>query len=355
MGVDRRQFLQSGACALAGLGSGLGVRPARAQGMVSRPGEVLRFDRADVCAGPDRVDLARARRLLDDALVAFTGAADPVEALARYVQPEDRVALKVNALAAPGHPFLPGLADHLAELVQLIGVPPDRVVIYDQYPERMRRSGYRFVDRPGSVRCVHHAMRGYVEREVPYIDGRRTLRWCAVLEDASVVLNLMVPKDHDLTGVTGALKNMAFGNLDYVREFHRGIHHAIPWIYGQPEIRDKTRLTICDATRITYEGGPQDLSRTRRAPLGAMLIAEDPVAMDWAVLEMVNAERARRGLERIERRARVDRRPLFLTRAARMGLGADARGLRMTRVGVDGRARPWIAGHIDPKLLVPPT
>lgn len=336
--MNRRAALGLGASMLA-----LGAGRARGMGLVDRPGELMRLDRPGL-ATRDRLDTAAARRLLDEALVAFTGAADPVAALARYVHPADRVALKVNALAAPGHPFHPALADRLAELVQWVGVPPDRVVIYDQYPTRMRRSGYRLVDEPGRVACVNHAMRGYVERAVPYADGRQTLRWCRVLDEATAVINLMVPKDHDLTGVTGALKNMAFGSLDRVRPFHRDIHHAIPWLYAQPEIRDKTRLVICDASRVTWDKGPQDQPK-HRAVADALLIAEDPVAMDWAVLELVNEARAARGLTPIERTRRP---PTFLKVATGMGLGAPFERMRWRRVDAGGRVAGWTPSHVEP-------
>ncbi len=340
--INRRDALGLGAGALA-----FGVTRAGAMGLVDRPGELLALRRPGL-ARRDRIDVAATTRALDDALMAFTGAADPVAALGRYVFAEDRVALKVNALAAPGHPFHPALAWHLAGHIVKLGVPPDRIVIYDQYPTRMRRSGYRFVDRPGRVACVHHKMRGYVEREVHHPDGQRKLRWCRVLEEATAVLDLIVPKDHDLAGVTGALKNMAFGNVDHVPEFHRDIHHAIPWMYGQPEIRDKTRLIIADATRVTYDKGPQDQPK-HRAVADAIMVGEDPVAMDWAVLELVNIERVKRRLAPIEK---TQRPPSFLARATEMGLGAPFDRQRWRRIEGRGRSALWTPAHIDPSAIL---
>lgn len=339
--INRRDALGLGAGALA-----LGLSRAEGMGLVDRPGALLALHRPGL-ATRDRVDGPAACAALDAALMAFTGEPSPTAALARYVFPEDRVALKVNALAAPGHPFHPALAHHLAGHIVKLGVPPDRITIYDQYPTRMRRSGYRFVDRPGQVACVHHAMRGYVERAVPHPDGKRTLRWCRVLDEATAVLDLIVPKDHDLAGITGALKNMAFGNIDRVPGFHRDIHRTIPWLYAQPEIRDKTRLIIADATRVTYDKGPQDQPK-HRAVTDTILVAEDPLAMDWAVLELVNAERAKRRLPPIEETKRP---PHFLARATELGLGAPLERQRWRRIDGAGRSAVWTPQHLHPAAI----
>ena len=208
----------------------------------------------------------------------------------------------------------------------------------------MRKAGYVFTTAPGAVRCVCHRLVGFGARAVPYADGKNALKWSRALLDATAVLNLMVPKDHDLAGVTGALKNLAFGSVDHVPEFHADIQRAIPWVYAQPEIRDKVRLCLCDASRVTYDGGPHDKPKTR-AVCDAVLVAEDGVAMDWAVLELVNAERARRGLLGVERDAR--RRPDWLHNAANMALGARFADLRWRRIDDAGRASAWAPAHID--------
>lgn len=318
---------------------------ARAQMAPERRGRVVEVRRPGATRDRDTVVPEKARRLLDEALMRFTGREDPVAALGEVVHPKDVVGLKVNALASPGHPFHPALAWHLVAHLRTLGVPPDRIIIYDQYGDRMRKGGYRIRDRKGQVRVLNHARVGFHRREVRF-DTRRELKWVRTLREMTAVLNLCVPKDHDLSGVTGALKNMAFGNIDRVPEFHRVIHDAIVWVYGQPEIRDRARLCICDATRVLYDGGPQDAPKTRTA-YDAVLVSEDPVAMDWAILELVNAQRLARGMPRIEARSREARRPHFLHRAVAAGLGAGFGQLEWTRVHGDGGPKRYIPGHVD--------
>ena len=319
----------------------VGALPARAQEPLARPGEVVQATRPSVVRSRDDVDGAAAVLLMDEALMAFTGRRDPVAALAEYVVPEDVVGLKVNALASPGHPFLPALAWRLAEHLMTLGIPPYNIIIYDQYGDRMAKGGYKYRDREGHVRVLYHRRVGYLRKSV-HFDEVRALRWSKVLTSTTAVLNLCVPKDHDLSGITGALKNMAFGNIDRVPEFHKVIHRAIPWMYGQPEIRDRARLCICDATRVLYEGGPQDKPATR-VPYGAVLVAEDPVAMDWAVLDLVNEARVRAGLPLVERL----RPPRFLHEAAARGLGAPFAQLKWTRIHDGGPHTRYVPRHVD--------
>jgi len=313
-----------------------------AQEPLARPGEVLEARRPAVVRSRDQVDAKAAARLMDEALMAFAGKADPVSALGEYVHPADIVGLKVNALASPGHPFLASLAWHLAGHLQALGVPPYNIAIYDQYGDRMRKGGYRYRDRKGKVRVLYHRRVGYAHKDV-HFDKVRALRWSKVLTGTTAVLNLCVPKDHDLAGITGALKNMAFGNIDRVPEFHKVIHRAIAWMYDQPEIRDRTRLCICDATRVIYEGGPKDRPKTR-VPHGSILVAEDPVAMDWAVLDIINGHRAHHGLPKIESL----RPPRFLHEAAARGLGAPLARQRYTRIIDGGAPTLYVPRHIDP-------
>lgn len=346
--MDRRAFLKTTSAALAATSL---PRSAGAQSMVSRLGEVVQLTRPGVTRNKDRLVTAEAHRLLDDTLMAFTGKPDPVAALAQFVDPSDTVGLKVNALAAPGHPFHPVFAWRLVEHLRAIGVPNERIVIYDQYGDRMRKSGYKRVTRPGKVRVISHKRIGYEKRPVMFQGNG--LHWTKLLRELTCILNLAVPKDHDLAGITGALKNMSFGNIKRVPGFHKVIHDAIPWVYSQPEISDRTRLCIVDASRVMYNGGPQD-HRRWRVPYDSMLIGQDPVALDWAILEIVNELRAKHRLGPVELRLKRkhERPPEYLRRAPLYGIGCTYDQLRWTRIvnGVPVRYQPRF---IDPNWKTP--
>lgn len=337
----RREVLTGAAAVAATVTMGrAGATPA-----APRSGELLELIQPGLTTSRDRIDDAVARATLDRALTTFTGEPDPVRALGVYIRPTDVVGLKVNALASPGHVFHPPLVWHLVEHLQALGVPPGNIVIYDEYGNKMRRAGYRPTRRKGRVRVLYGKLVGYQKTGVPY-DATRSVRWVRLLDELTAIVNLHVPKDHEICGVTGALKNMAFGNIRDVRRFHDVIHDAIPWIYGRPELHRKTRLHICDASRVLFNGGPHDRPKWRAA-YDALLISEDPVAMDWAVLELVNAHRAARRMPPIEEVKRPRPRPPdYLQRAVRAGLGVDLAGVKWTRVGPDGAAARYQPSHV---------
>ena len=323
--------------------------PAQAHGMIDRPGEILEMTHHGIIDPQGQMPEAAMGELLDEALKRFADKPDAVRALGVYVSPEDTVGIKINALASPGHATHPALVRRLVEHLRALGIPPDHIVVFDQYGRRMRRGGYRLAQRRGEIRVVSHKMTGYGRRAVRF-DGKRSFRWAQTMHDVTAIVNMPVPKDHDLCGVTGALKNLAFGSIDRVSHLHAVLHEAIPWIYGQPEIADKTRLCICDATRVLYNGGPQDKPRYRVAH-NSLLVSEDPVAIDWAILELVNVERLRVGMGLIDpdpsrQGPNARRSPRYLHRAVAHGLGSGPTALRWARAVGGALPKRYVPQHI---------
>jgi hypothetical protein len=273
--------------------------------------------------------------MVEEALRLYAGV-PAREALRRLFRPEERVAIKVNAFACPHSMVNPATAFALARLLVEVGLSKPNIRIYDQYVGRMRFAGYRLA-HPADDFWVT-GPDGADPAVQTYVDGGRTVRfhWARALTWADAVINVCVPKDHDLAGITGALKNVAFGSVrptvewerrqngyTIVPAFHR--HNADPAIarlYARPEIRDRVRLVVCDATRVLYQGGPKDNDRYR-ARNNQLLVSADPVAMDVMILEIVNRHRHAHGLRPIEEDPR--RPPRFLATAARLGLGVADR------------------------------
>jgi hypothetical protein len=92
-----------------------------------------------------------------------------------------------------------------------------------------------------------------------------------------------------------------------------------------PGIREKTRLIVCDATTVQYEGGPSYLPYWAWA-FDGLLISRDPVALDHTGWRIIEEKRAAEGLESLEASGR---RPTYLDTAAdsahRLGTNDPAR------------------------------
>jgi uncharacterized protein (DUF362 family) len=151
-----------------------------------------------------------------------------------------------------------------------------------------------------------------------------------LLKKLTAVIDHCVPKDHDLTGITGAMKNVGFGNLDRVPIYHckpecnpKCVHDGkcnVARLYKNEQLGGKVRLVICDAQRVLYEGGPQD-NMTHKAAYNSILASTDPVAIDRLVLEIINELRATKKLKPIEQDRGGKRNPRFLQAATELGLG----------------------------------
>ena len=154
-------------------------------------------------------------------------------------------------------------------------------------------------------------MLGYEDELAVYGDaGSRMSRTLTQVCDA--VINLPVLKDHSITGVTIALKSM-FGAIHNPNKYH--ISAGDPYVadvYMLPPIRQKVRLTICDATTALYEGGPSFMPQWTW-PYNGLIVGLDPVAVDYTGWQIIEKKRAEKGLEPL---SKVRREPSYIARAA---------------------------------------
>ncbi len=279
------------------------------------PARIVQVEHSRASTGKTTIDVDVAKTMLHEALIAYTGAATAVEALASRFDARQKIGIKVNTLGSPYSSVNPELAHELADLFVKMGAPKKNVRIFDQYQTRMRKGRYK-LRKPKDGIWVHKHLGRYGKKQV-YVDptdGKRTVEfhWDESIVWADAVLNFCIPKDHDLTGVTGALKNMAMGCVEptveraankanpghytVVPRFHRNnCDPAIAWLYSQPMIKDKVKLIVADALRVLYHGGPQDKPRWRNVH-NQIWVTEDPVACDTTILNLVNGMRKKAGM-----------------------------------------------------------
>lgn len=301
---------------------------------------IVQVEHSGATKSMTKLDEPTVEKLIDEALKAYAKTDTATAALAKYFDPKQKIAIKINTLGSPYSSVNPEVAFHLAKLLVEMGAPPDNVRIFDQYVSRMRTGRYRLRRRSGQVWVTNHL--GRHGEPLLYEDGKRKVRfhWDKMIVWADAVLNVPIPKDHDLTGVTGALKNMAMGvvkptkkyydrkdgnpgHYTIVPRFHRNnCDPALPWLYSQDMIKGKVKLIVADALRLLYHGGPQDKARYRMR-LNQIWVAEDPVAVDSTILTLVNKVRQDKGMKPVEEdlfRGKK-RLPTYLKTAETMGLG----------------------------------
>jgi uncharacterized protein (DUF362 family) len=127
-----------------------------------------------------------------------------------------------------------------------------------------------------------------------------------------VLINVPVLKDHDGAGVTIALKNM-YGVIHNPNKYHpNGCNPYVADLNMLPQIKSRMRLTLCDATTVIYEGGP-GYKPEHSWKCNALLVSQDPVALDSTGWQIIERKRAENGLKTLEAEGRA---PHYIATAA---------------------------------------
>jgi len=257
------------------------------------------------------VDSRRILNLLDHAMQALFDVDHPAEPWKKLVRPNDMVGLKVNALGGRAFSSNLQLVEAICERLQEAGIRARDIVVWDRDTEELERAGFHISSDGNRVQCFGTDRAGYEEDLVTY--GSVGSRLSKILtRNCNVLINLPVLKDHDGAGVSIALKNM-YGVIHNPNKYHpNGCNPYIADVNMVPDIRTKMRLTICDATTATYEGGPGYKPQYSWKD-NALIVSRDPVALDYVGWQMVERKRAEKGLKTLEAEKRA---PLYIATAA---------------------------------------
>ena len=137
------------------------------------------------------------------------------------------------------------------------------------------------------------------------------------MEEIDALISVPVLKDHDLAGVSIAMKNM-YGAIFNPNKFHA--NHCDPFVAdlcSHPLIRRKLRLAVCDASRVQVHNGPAYFPRYAWNSAACWSAA---TRWPWTSAAGRSSTRLRRemGLPTL---AEAGREPSYIRTAARLGLG----------------------------------
>jgi uncharacterized protein (DUF362 family) len=258
-----------------------------------------------------------------DAGLASLGDATGPDAWSRLFRPTDRVAIKLNCLAGPGLSPRRDLVEALLSGIRSSGVPDPSIVLFDRSSRELERAGFPIQKGAGEVRCFGtDALKdGGYGTEILEHRSIGSLFSRILTEHATVLVNVGVCKDHDLSGVSAGCKNL-YGLIHNPNRYHA--NHCDPFLadlLDHSAIRPKLRLTVIDAIEAQCHGGPARAPTYTFQP-NRVLVSLDPVAVDRIAWEMIEKERARRGLKSL---AEDDREPTWIAAAGRLGLGEPER------------------------------
>jgi len=322
--INRRDAIKLGAAAVAGavalgpvssLAAAEGAGPPEATAARTGPGHVVEAHKPGM-RGASFPDPGAAREAVERAVTTLAGERDQAAAWRRFIRPDDRVGIKINVLGGRISCTTKEIVDPIVEGVRLAGVPDDNIMIFDQFGGNMRGARYQWQEKPGKLRVINHDVLGYEAHLVTCEGGGRgklakTLTW------TTAIINVPCLKDHDLAGITCAMKNMVFGCVERPPMMHQQIHTAMPHFYALEQIRGRVRLIICDGSFCLFDGGPKHNPKAFVSH-DRVYATTDPVAMDAVCLEVVEGYRAAKGMRSLEA---VRRPATYLALAQELGLG----------------------------------
>jgi len=318
---NRREFLKQ--LVTTGVGAyGLAHLPSRAgaqQGKNAPTGRskvvIVRSPSLGPWEGRPQPDQSSLGDMLNRGVVALTGAASALKAWAQVFKPTDLVSIKVNGLGGPRVSSRPELANAVAAAAQAAGVTLDNITIWDRSDRDLTKVGF-VLNRGAGVKCC--GTEGDYADEVQHRSFRG--RISRILTDRTTALvNLPILKDHGSSGVTCALKNH-YGTCNNPGAHHG--NHCDPYladINDLPLIRERTRLIVGDALQVVVEGGPGFKSPDYLWDYKGVLMAFDPVAIDFTGWQLIEQRRREMGLPSL---AEAGREPKWIATAGAIGVGA---------------------------------
>jgi hypothetical protein len=296
------------------------------------PSKVVQAHHAGVWDGDELVPDAL-RQMLEASIAELTGLHDAREAWAALFSPDERIAIKVNAIG--GHfglvyTHVP-LAMAVAECLQTIGVPADQIFVFDRYTSELAKAGYPINrDGPG-VRCYGSSEIGVFLRSSSDAANHYTPGWkimgadvrlSDILLSCHAVINLPILTGggqlggEGAAGISFAMKNH-YGTFNCPTDFH-GEHfeRGLVGLNALSPIVERARLIVGDIlTPNTYKhfgryviGGP------------AILMSFDPVAHDAIGTQIMTRAYAAQGLDPAVITTRT---ASWLGHGAKLGLGTN--------------------------------
>jgi len=281
------------------------------------------------------------RRLLETGLRALTDEAATGTAVCKLIPP-GVVGMKPNCLARKLNSTPVALTEAMCELLTESGFAANDLVIWERSNRELSDGGYSLNASSSGVRCLATDTNGIGYSRGFYSFGEVNSLVTRVLADqVEHNINLPVLKDHSLAGLSGGMKNM-YGAIHNPNKYHDcNCDPYCAHIFNLEPIRTKNRLTIIDAVRVQYHGGPGYMSQFL-AWYGGLVISADPVAADRIGLEILENIRTAHGQPPL---AKAGRPVKYLATAEKIGLGvADLNRIDSRVVVVDKTGRETSGG-----------
>ncbi len=278
-------------------------KPAQRSGMPGvYPGQVVSVH-SEKCIDTqtEKVDAATVRQMVSQGMRALTGAKKDADAWRGFFTPSDVVGIKANCSGAPGAMSMPAVIAEIARNLIAIGLKPEQIYVWER--SQLSRAGYdTYVPKGVQLHTAGRTAydpKTYVECNFFGEENTRSNMVALITEKLTKIINVPNMKDHGAAGVTGALKNIAYGSFNNVARSHKNAKtHTLSFVgtlAAVEPIRSRTVLNIMDGLRGVWHGGPFSRNREFRFYPKTIMFSTDPVAMDRLLLDIIDNKRKAEG------------------------------------------------------------
>ena len=313
------------------------------------PGKVVHVKNINSVVNDEPVE-QEAYLMIEKALLELTGQKNLKKAWRTFVNPGEKIGLKVNPVAGKllytSHAVVKSVVKQLTES----GIDKKDIIIWDRREMELKDTGFisdnypgikimgteqkdengSFVDKDGKLygeRNIDKAWYYWADVEgeydaetMPYMvnGGKYSYFTRIVTQEVDKIINLPILKNAG-GSITNAMKNLAFGSVSNTGRLHAKLwNDTCAEVCAFAPLRDKVVLNICDGLRGCFNGGP-GANPQFICNYHSILVSSDPVAMDRIGYDIIAEKRIAEGLQKTATPNVLT----FLTMATSLGLGVS--------------------------------
>jgi len=270
--------------------------------------------------------------LLEIGLKTLAGQSKIAGAVRKFI-PSGVVGMKVNCLTRNLNSTPVALTAGLSKILTNTGTDSNDIIIWERTSRELELARYKLNASSFGLRCLGTDTNAVGYSQEFYSSGEVDSLVSRVMTDlVDYNINLPILKDHSIAGLSACLKNM-YGAINNPNKYHD--NNCDPFsadISNLEPIKSKNRLSIIDAIRVQYNGGPGYDSRYLSFYNG-LIISDDPVAADTIALEILEHLRKINNLPTLQQ---AEREVKYLKTAEKLGLGfTDKKKIDLRVISVD--------------------
>ncbi|HPC98576.1 MAG TPA: DUF362 domain-containing protein [Bacteroidales bacterium] len=322
--------------------------PRNASSMPGKfPGKVVHLKNQKAVAGNVIID-KEANLMIEKGMLELTGQKNIKSAWRMFVSPGEKIGLKVNPVAGKDLATSHAVVKSVIKQLTAAGIKKEDIIIWDRREMQLHECGFDEKNYPGikimgteqqdkngsyydsegklyGERNIDKEWYYYadVEQEydaetIPFMvnGGKYSYFSRIVTSELDKIINIPILKNAG-GSITNAMKNLAFGSITNTGRLHASLwNDTCAEVCAFAPLRDKVVLTVCDALKGCFNGGP-GANPQFFCNYNSILIATDPVALDRIAYDIVAEKRIAEGLQK----APAPQVLTFLTMAEKLQLG----------------------------------